>query len=259
MTRNSFTLALRRAFGIPAVLLAVTLPAAAPAFAWEHWGGDRGGTRFSGLDQITPANVGNLVRAFEFRTGDLEARDPALMARTKFEATPILVENSLIFCTPFNEVIALDPGTGVQKWRYDPKVSALQRPGNRYVCRGVAHWVDDQAAEGAACRSRIFMGTNDFRVIALDARTGIPCTEFGTNGEVTLEIGKPLVWPGEFQNTSAPIVSSGVIVVSSISDNARVDAPLGPVRAFDARTGLPRWTWDPLVHDGITAGHANVW
>ena len=260
MTRNSFTLALRRAFGMPAVLLAVTLPVAAPTFAWEHWGGDRAGTRFSRLDQITPANVGNLVRAFEFRTGDLEARDPALMARTKFEATPILVEDSLIFCTPFNEVIALDPGTGVQKWRYDPKVSALQRPGNRYVCRGVAHWVDDQAAEGAACRSRIFMGTNDFRVIALDARTGIPCTEFGTNGEVTLEIGKPLLWPGEFQITSAPVVSRGVVVVgSSISDNVRVDAPGGTVRAFDARTGRPRWTWDPLVHDGITAGHANVW
>src|SRR5665647_3258941 len=128
MTRNSFTSALRRTFAIPGLLLAVMLLAAAPAFAWEQWGGDRGGTRFSKLDQITPANVGNLVRAFEFRTGDLEVRDPALMARTKFEATPLLVEDSLVFCTPFNEVIALDPGTGVQKWRYDPKVSAAQRP-----------------------------------------------------------------------------------------------------------------------------------
>jgi quinoprotein glucose dehydrogenase len=50
-------------------LFAVTLFAAAPALGWEHWGGDPGGTRFSPLAQITPANVGNLLRAWEFRTG----------------------------------------------------------------------------------------------------------------------------------------------------------------------------------------------
>ena len=182
------------------------------------------------------------------------------MARTKFEATPLLVEDSIIFCSAFNEVIALDPGTGAQKWRYDPKISTNQRPGNRYACRGVAWWVDDQVAEGAVCRARIFMGTNDVRVIALDARTGIPCADFGANGELKLEIGRPLEWPGEFQITSAPVISRGVVIVgSSISDNRSVDAPLGTVRAFDARSGRPRWSWDPLVRDGIIAGHANVW
>jgi quinoprotein glucose dehydrogenase len=241
-------------------LLAVPLFVAAPALAWEHWGGDRGGMRFSPLAQITPANVGRLVRAWEFRTGDLAARPPAAMVRTKFEATPLFVENSLIFCSPFNEVIAVDPGTGALKWRYDPRISTGQRPGNRYVCRGVAYWVDDQAAESAACRARIFMGTNDARVIALDARTGIPCADFGAGGEVKIDVGKPLAWPGEFQITSAPVVSRGVVIVgSSISDNVRVDAPSGAVRAFDARSGRPRWSWDPLIHDGIVAGTANVW
>jgi quinoprotein glucose dehydrogenase len=241
-------------------LFAATLFAVAPALGWEYWGGDRGGTRFSPLVQITPANVGNLVRAWEFRTGDLDSRAPAVMARTKFEATPLLVEDSIIFCSAFNEVIALDPGTGAQKWRYDPKISTNQRPGNRYACRGVAWWVDEQVAEGAVCRARIFMGTNDVRVIALDARTGIPCADFGANGELKLEIGRPLEWPGEFQITSAPVISRGVVIVgSSISDNRSVDAPLGTVRAFDARSGRPRWSWDPLVRDGIIAGHANVW
>jgi quinoprotein glucose dehydrogenase len=244
---------------MPGFLLAATLLAAAPAFAWDHWGGDRGGMRFSPLAQITPDNVGQLVRAWEFHTGDLATRTPDIMKRTKFEATPLFVEDSLIFCTPFNEVIALDPGSGVQKWRYDPKISTSQRPANRYVCRGVAYWRDGQAAEGAACRSRIFMGTNDARVIALDARTGAPCADFGNNGEVRPEIGT-LEWPGEFQITSAPTVSRGVVVVgSSISDNRRVDGPLGTVRAFDARSGQLRWSFDPLVHDGITAGTANVW
>jgi quinoprotein glucose dehydrogenase len=120
---------MRRLLGV----FAVTLLAAAPALGWEHWGGDRGGTRFSPLTQITRNNVGNLVRAWEFRTGDLDTRAPAVMARSKFEATPLFVEDSIIFCSPFNEVIALDPGSGAQKWRYDPKISTNQRPGNRYA------------------------------------------------------------------------------------------------------------------------------
>ncbi|VIO76990.1 Quinoprotein glucose dehydrogenase [Bradyrhizobium ivorense] len=241
-------------------LLAVLLLCAEPALAWEYWGGDREGTRFSPLNQITPDNVGTLVRAWDFRTGDLDARAPELMKRTKFEATPLFVEDSLIFCTPFNEVIALDPGTGAQKWRYDPKISTAQRPANRYVCRGVAYWVDDRAAEGAACRSRIFTGTNDVRLIALDARTGKPCADFGNGGEIRIDAGMKLEWPGEFQITSAPVTGRGVVVVgSAIADNRRVDAPLGAVRAYDARTGEKRWSFDPLVHDGISAGHSNVW
>jgi quinoprotein glucose dehydrogenase len=241
-------------------LFAFVVLVASPALAWEHWGGDRGGMRFSPLTQITPDNVGNLVRAWEFRTGDLDSRAPEVMKRTKFQATPLFVEDSLIFCSPFNEVIALDPGTGAQKWRYDPKISTGQRPANRYNCRGVAYWVDSEAAEGAACRTRIFMGTNDVRVIALDARTGIPCADFGNNGEVKPETGGPLEWPGEFQITSAPVVVSGVVIVgSAIADNRRVEAPPGTVRAFDARTGRLRWGFDPLVHEGVIAGHANVW
>lgn len=229
------------------------------ALAWEHWGGDRGGSRFSPLTQITSGNVGNLVRAWEFRTGDLDRRAPEVMKRTKFQATPLFVEDSLIFCSPFNEVIALDPGSGAQKWRYDPKISTSQRPANRYNCRGVAYWVDDKAAERAACRARIYVGTNDVRVIALDARTGIPCEDFGSHGEVRLAV-PPLEWPGEFQITSAPVIASGVVIVgSSIADNRRVEAPAGTVSAFDARTGVARWNFDPLIHGGVIAGHANVW
>jgi quinoprotein glucose dehydrogenase len=241
-------------------LLTLLVLSAPPAAAWDYWGGDQGGTRFSRLDQITSANVGNLVRAWEYRTGDLASRPPVAMKRTKFEATPLFVEDSLILCSPFNEVIALDPGTGAQRWRYDPKISNEMRPANRYNCRGVAHWIDDKAAEGGACRSRVFMGTNDARVIALDAKTGSPCEDFGEHGMIKLDIGMPLLWPGEFQITSAPVVTRGVVVVgSSISDNARVEAPLGTVRAFDAKSGKPRWSFDPLIHDGIDAGQSNVW
>lgn len=238
----------------------IVLLVARPCVAWESWGSDPGGSRFSPLHEITSDNVGQLIRAFEFHTGDVTTRPPEVMRRTKFEATPLFVEDSLIFCSPFNEVIALDPGTGAQKWRYDPKIAINQRPANRYVCRGVTYWVDDAAPGGAACRSRIFMGTNDVRLIALDAKTGLPCADFGKGGEIKLDIGMALEWPGEFQITSPPAVGRGVVVVgSSIGDSRRVDAPSGVVRAFDARTGAPRWTFEPLKRDGIEAGHANVW
>ncbi len=243
-----------------AALIALLLLSSRPCMAWESWGGDAGGSRFSPLREITPDNVGNLVQAFQFHTGDLTARPPEAMRRTKFEATPLFVEDSLIFCSPFNEVIALDPGTGVPKWRFDPKIATNQRPANRYVCRGVTYWIDNEAPANAACRSRIFMGTNDVRLIALDAKTGIPCAGFGNGGEIKLDIGMALEWPGEFQITSPPAVGRGVVVVgSSIGDNRRVDAPSGVVRAFDARSGQPRWTFEPLKRDGIEAGHANVW
>lgn len=240
--------------------LALLLLAGQPCSAWESWGGDIGGARFSPLRQITPDNVGQLVRAFEYSTGDLAARPAELMRRTKFQATPLFVEDSLVFCSPFNEVIALDPGTGTQKWRFDPEIATNQRPANRYVCRGVTYWVDDQAPADADCRSRIFMGTNDVRLIALDAKTGIPCADFGKGGEIKLEVGMSLDWPGEMQITSPPAVGRGVVVVgSAIGDNRRVEAPSGMVRAFDARSGEPRWTFEPLERDGIEGGHANVW
>lgn len=242
------------------VLLLIAATSASQASTWDYWGGDSGGTRFSAAAEITSANVGELIPAWDFRTGDLTRKSAALMARTKSESTPLLVDGSIIFCTPFNEVIALDPGTGAQKWRFDPKLNPNLRPANRYVCRGLAHWRDPQAADRAACRSRLFMGTNDGRLIALDAITGQPCPDFGNRGEVRLDPGITLQWPGEFQITSPPVVSNGVVVVgSSIADNLRVDAPNGTVRAFDARSGRPIWSWDPLAHDGIEAAHANVW
>ena len=240
------------------------------AEGWAHYGGDAGGARYSSASEITRENVSKLTVAWRYSTGDVASKPAEIMSDSAAETTPILVEDSLVFCTPFNEIVALDPGTGAQKWRHDPKIKLDQRPANQYVCRGVAYW--SGGGEGA-CAARIFSGTNDGRLVAVDAKTGAPCEEFDGDGEVYIDPGMELVWPGEFQITSPPVVLGDVVVTgSSISDNVRLEAPRGTIRAFDARTGQPRWSFDPIPRRGDEPnakdwqgafprkeGHANVW
>ncbi|NUZ04772.1 pyrroloquinoline quinone-dependent dehydrogenase [Piscinibacter koreensis] len=237
-------------------------PAPGAETGWPAYGGTDEGRRWSDADQITPANVDGLRRQWLYRTGDAARRDPALMRRVKFQATPILTERHLVFCSAFNEVIALDPASGAERWRFDPRVATDRRPANRYNCRGVAQWRDARAPTDAACATRIFSATVDARLIALDAATGRPCAGFGDAGTVRIDTGR-LDWPGEFQVSSAPIVSRDVVVVgSAIDDNRRADAPSGAVRGFDARSGRLLWTWDPIERGAKPAtspGAANVW
>ena len=235
---------------------------------WSFYGGDAGGNRYSRASTITAENVSQLEVAWEYRTGDLIGK-PAVMRRAASEGTPILVDESLVFCTPFNEVIALDPASGIERWRFDPKVDLEQRPANQFVCRGVAHWSSSE--QEGVCTQRIFVGTNDARLIAIDAKTGDRCTSFGEAGEVRIDPEIPLIWPGEFQITSPPVVVSNTVIIgSAVSDNARVAAPAGTVRAFDARTGAEKWDFDPIPRSGAASddwrgaqppveGHANVW
>jgi len=250
-------------------------PPATPARSvtdWPAYGGDPGGQRHSDLSAITPANVGLLAHAWTHRHGDVSDGRGEVRTTTAFQATPILLDGTLFFCTPFNRVFALDAATGEERWVFDPGIDLRGRYANQLVCRGVSSWLDPEAGAAGACRRTIFMGTNDARLIALDASTGRPCPGFGDGGEVDLNAGPgPQEWKGEYQVTSPPAVIDGLVVVgSAISDNARIDAPSGVVRAFDARTGTLRWAWDlaPPGFDyaaGLTseAGYAlgtpNVW
>lgn len=257
-----------------ALMIALHCQAHALADAgWSYYGADEGGLRYSAAAQITGKNVAGLIPIWTFHTGDLERRAHAVMRRSKLEVTPILADGRLYICTPFNEVIALDPETGNQIWRFDPKIATDGvRPANDFNCRGVAFWEDAKASDHALCRTRIIEGTNDARLIALDARTGKPCQEFGVHGEIKIDPAMPLRWPGEFQITSAPVIVRDIVVVgSAIADNVRVESPHGTVRGFDVRSGALEWSWDPVPRDRTdpataswgegwkTAGEANVW
>jgi quinoprotein glucose dehydrogenase len=238
-----------------------------PVADWPEYGGDAGGLRFSPLTQITPENVGRLRVAWEFRHGDAsDGRDGT--SKTSFQATPIVAGGGLYFCTGRNRVFALDPETGTQRWVFDPgqKLVKLEGPYPR-TCRGVAWWRDPDRSPGEACAERIFTGTLDSELIALDAATGRPCADFGAGGRVALREGIDPAEGWEYYPTSPPVAVDGVVVVGAlVADNVRVDAPAGVVRAFDARTGALAWGFDP-VPPGATAaagppwtrGTANVW
>jgi quinoprotein glucose dehydrogenase len=169
--------------GLIAVLL-VGASAYAQDVGWPHYGNDAGGTRYSASRQIDRTNVARLQLAWSYRTGGLE-RETALKRKAAFESTPILVENRLYLTTPYNHVIALDPRTGTRLWEYDPELNLSQNY-SEVASRGVSAWVDSRAKEGQPCRLRVFMGTLDGRLIALDGETGKPCVDFGSEGEVSL-------------------------------------------------------------------------
>lgn len=216
-----------------------------PTAEWTEYGGDKGGLRWSPLTQVTPQNVDDLELAWIHRSGDWHDLSGGL-APTSFQNTPLVVDGTLYYCTPRNRVFALDPETGEERWSYDPEVDISRI----YItnCRGVSHWVDTQAAEGSACRSRIIMGTLDARLIALDAERGTPCLGFGENGAVDLSHGIGDIEPGEYGVTSAPVILGDRIVTGTmVLDNRRVNAPGGVVRAYDARDGALAWAWDPVL------------
>jgi quinoprotein glucose dehydrogenase len=169
-------------------LLMLTAGMAIPAAAqqrgeWAAYGRDQTGARFSPLTRITRENVGRLTVAWTFRTGD-----SAVRRVPKFEATPLMVDGLLYLSTPFGRAIALDPVTGGLKWDYRTDANRSGNWGD-FASRGVSTWLDARAPAGAPCRRRIYLPVIDGRIVALDAKTGKPCTGFGTGGTVRLRDG----------------------------------------------------------------------
>ena len=285
------------------VLLAVTASAhctqspRSPDVEWAYYAGDAYGSKYSPLREINRSNVGRLDIAWMVRTGEFQsqARDSASGARPdegsthfgpgvlpscrscRFEATALMVTGTLYISTPFNRVLALDPATGNTRWTFDPRVDVTRAFAEGLTSRGVSSWRDSEGSMSRSCARRIFFATVDARLYALDAPSGLPCRSFGDSGFVRLDVDVGLnqshVEPSQYAVTSPPAIIDDLVVVgSAVSKGWRGDIASGVVRAYDARTGELRWSFDPIPRSedhpswelwtpdmARSTGGANVW
>lgn len=208
---------------------------------WSHYGGSLAGDRYAATSAITPENVENLSLAWTYRTGDATAGRDFDGNPSRIRATPILVQGKLIISTGFNRVHALHPATGEEIWKYDPKVDFSRSYSEMFVSRGVAAWQGPTSIAGP-CRTRVFLGTLDARLIAIDADTGTPCGDFGDGGEVDLSVGIRRYYKWDYSVTSPPTVVGDVVVVgSAVGDNGAAELQPGTVRGYDVRDGSLVW------------------
>lgn len=190
----------------------------------------------SAIIDLTPETVSRLNVAWTAET-KAAAPNPRVAQIAAFEATPVLAGSLLYVITPFNQVMALDPGTGAEKWRYDPQV-AKDRNYSEASARGVT-----------VVNGTLYFGTLDSRLIALHAGTGRVLWQTKLSDDPN---------DGNYQMTSPPVVAGTTVIAgSSIGDNGRAVMERGIVRGFDAKTGKLKWSWDPTP-PGKT-GAANAW
>jgi quinoprotein glucose dehydrogenase len=257
-----------------AALAATDVPlgvARAQMVEWPAFGGDLASTKFSKLTDIDRSNVARLAKAWEWATG--ETPKPELRTRPgNFQATPLMLGDTLFLSTSYNRVVALDASSGKEFWEYDPKPYEAGQPSNGtgFVHRGVATWTDGK-------QRRIFINSR-WNLIAIDAATGQPIRTFGDTGVVDLtarlERDGKKVNKRHYTETSPPVVWRDLVIVGNgVADRLIYpNDPPGDVQAFDVRSGKRAWSWSPVPRDNRdtasrtwekeswkTTGHANVW
>jgi quinoprotein glucose dehydrogenase len=253
------------------IIAAAATSAGAQAVEWPAWGGDLAATKYSSLTDINRDNVARLTKAWEWATGETPKTEPRSRPGN-FQATPLMIGDTLFLSTSYNRVVALDANTGRELWAYDPKVYLTGQPpnGTGFVHRGVATWTDGR-------QRRIFMNSR-WNLIALDAATGKPIHGFGDTGvvDLTKELGrngKP-VNKLHYTQTSPPVVWRNLVIVGNgVADRlVYPNDPPGDVQAFDVKSGRRVWSFSPVPRNARdeaaetwmneswkTTGHANVW
>lgn len=211
-----------------AALLLLLLAVPAPGQQWSSPGGDPGARRFSALTQITRDNVSTLRQAWSFDTG---ARN--------LQGTPTVV-GGLMYVTGGASVFALEPETGKQVWRFDART--------RVSRRGVAHW------PGAGrLTPRVYVGADDGRLLALDARTGEPIAAFGTAGAVDLKasVRGRRDLDGPFTLDSPAVVYRNILITGGSNSEGEPSTGLyGDIRGWDARDGRLLWSFHTVPRAG---------
>ena len=249
------------------MLLWALVPAARAQNDWPVYGHDPGGMRFSPLKQINAQNIRQLKKAWTYHTGEMPASAGQRgQHQTAFETTPIVVGGVLYLSTPANRIVALDPESGKELWKFDPQ--AHRKGALKYRAhRGVAYWPGD-----AQTPPRILFGTMDGRLIALYAKTGLKVPGFGNEGEVNLRAGVADEFPDDtYAETSPPAIFRNLVITGAEVPEGPGRGPRGDVRGWDVHSGNLVWTFHTVPLPG-EAGHetwegeswrnrtgANVW
>lgn len=251
---------------------------------WRVYGGDKGGTKYSPLDQIDRDNYPDLEIAWRWKSVDgflskttaaggewWSSRDAVVEQLEKeteelyrnqnspnyssFQATPLMVGGVLYFNTPLSQGVAVDARTGETLWVYNPK-SYEEGTTSMTVTwreRGVAYWTD-------GTDERVLWGTGSGHLICVHAKTGYPCEGFGQNGRVDLTVGLPRADRSErdylnamlYSVQSPPIIVGDVVIHGSSIADRRIakEAVPGWVRAWDVRTGEHKWDFHTVPQEG---------
>jgi len=227
---------------------------------WDSFHGQLNAQKYSPLTQITADNVGKLTKVWEFHTGDVSDGKGDTPA-TVWSATPIFANDTLYIGTPFDRLIALDPGTGKEKWHYDTKSSrkALTQPVLKN--RGVSYWQAKNPVTGEACQKMVYMGTVDGKLFALDADSGKPCSGFANNGVLDLNQWNTVNAKYPLSVLQPPtVVGNHLLVGWAGKDWAYAEAPPGTVFSVNAQTGKLEWTFEAIPAEiRKRTGTANVW
>jgi quinoprotein glucose dehydrogenase len=221
----------------------------APGGEWPAWGGDDGSTRYSALSGIDASNVARLGIAWRWKMDNF-GPSPEFRSQT----VPLMVDGVLYATAGMNrDVVAMDAETGQTLWMYrNDEGERAERAPRRNSGRGVAYW-DDGSGSG-----RVVTITPGYHLVALDARTGRPVADFGTDGVVDLMQGlrvPPGVDPvGMIGNSSPPVIANGVVVVGPAFLTGFRPVSManvkGDIRGFDVRTGRELWSFHTIPEEG---------
>ena len=266
----------RIAAAVGVALFACLTPSCAPSqhslVEWRYNSADAGSSRFAPIGEIDSTNVADLRMVWRWRAPDLELHRTRVLENDggDNQCTPLMVGGTLYLSTPLNTVVALDPESGEEIWRFEnPDVWHISDYMGTH--RGVAYWSD-------GARERILFGTGTAYLYSLDAKTGLPDPEFGDGGRIDLldHFDRP-VWRGALSVTSPPIVCRDVLVTGWFASDWYWDGappektPPGAVFGFDVRTGKRLWTFHSIPREGEfgvdtwendswkTAARVNVW
>ncbi len=200
--------------------------------SWETFGNDAGGSHYSSLNQINPANIKNLKVAWTYHTKEKSGNVP-------IQCTPIVVEGTMYLVTAGHRVVALDPKNANEKWSFESKTD-LGKSGHAKASRGVAYWSDNKQNG----QRRILYGTPDGRIISLDARTGVPDPRF-REVDLHAELGSK----SYIGVSAAPVIYKDMVYVGIAGDEG-AGAAQGDIMGFSVKTGERKWIFHVIPRQG---------